>query len=65
MPLPKKKHSKSRRDKSRTHMNLASPAVTNCAQCGKPILSHMVCRHCGYYKGVKVLQVKEKKSKKK
>ncbi|MFH1406771.1 MAG: 50S ribosomal protein L32 [Candidatus Omnitrophota bacterium] len=64
MALPKKRHSKSRRDKSRTHMNLASPAMTNCKQCGKPILTHRVCSFCGYYKGTKVLEIKEKKPKK-
>ncbi len=64
MPLPKKKHSRQRRDKSRTHQVLSMPAVSSCPQCGKPRLAHRVCAFCGYYKGVQVLDVEEKKKKK-
>jgi large subunit ribosomal protein L32 len=63
MALPKKRTTSQRRDKRRTHINLSRPAVSSCPQCGKPILSHRVCAFCGHYKGVKIVEVKEKKKK--
>ena len=61
MALPKRKHSKARRDKSRTHWKLAVASITKCAQCAKPVLPHHVCVHCGYYRGRQVIQVRVKK----
>lgn len=63
MALPKRRHSRSRRDKSRTHMRLASPALTRCPECGSVKLSHRICPTCGTYKGRKliVIPVKAKK----
>ena len=61
MALPKRKHSKSRRDKSRTHWKLSVPSLTKCPQCAHPILPHHVCSHCGYYRGRHVVLVSEKK----
>ena len=62
MALPKRKHSKARRDKSRTHWKLGVPALTKCPQCARPIPPHRVCRFCGYYRGRQVIVVAEKKS---
>lgn len=64
MALPKRKHSKSRRDKSRTHWKLAMASLTKCLQCARPVLSHRVCPHCGYYRGRAVVVVAEKPKKK-
>jgi len=49
MPLPPKKHSKSRGRKRRTHDRLDAPAVMLCPQCKEPKQPHFVCPHCGYY----------------
>ena len=65
MALPKRKHSKARRDKSRTHQVLTAPEVTKCAQCFAPVKPHHVCPACGYYKGRKVINIKTKEVKKK
>ena len=62
MALPKRKHSKSRRDKSRTHWKLVQPTLTTCPQCARPIRPHHVCGHCGYYRGRRVVVVAEKKA---
>ena len=62
MALPKRKHSKARRDKSRTHWKLVVPSSTTCTQCGWHILPHRVCPHCGYYRGRQVVLIPEKKS---
>ena len=64
MALPKRKHSKSRRDKSRTHWKLATQSMTACPQCAKPILPHRACSGCGTYRGRQVVVVAEKKPKK-
>ena len=63
MALPKRKHSKSRRDKSRTHWKLVLPNLTTCPQCGKSAIPHRVCAACGYYRGRQVLVIRGKKGK--
>jgi len=59
MALPKRKVSKSQRDKRRTHQKLSAPSVTECAECGEPKLPHHVCQECGSYKGRTVLSAEE------
>lgn len=59
MALPKRRHSKSRSRKRRTHQG-ASPAQTNdCPRCGAAKLPHRVCGVCGYYKGKEVIAFEE------
>ena len=60
MALPKRKHSKARRDKSRTHWKLSIPSSTKCPQCAQPVIPHRICAHCGYYRGRQVILVKAK-----
>ncbi|HYR01941.1 MAG TPA: 50S ribosomal protein L32 [Syntrophobacteria bacterium] len=59
MALPKKRHSRSRRDKRRTHDRLKDPAISLCAQCNEPKLPHHACPSCGTYKGREVIATKE------
>ncbi len=59
MAVPKRKTSKSQRDKRRTHQKLSAPTVTECSECGEPKLPHHVCRECGSYKGQAVLSAEE------
>ena len=69
MPVPKQRHTKSRRNKRRGNIYLENPSLTACPKCGKPVLPHTICLNCGYYKGVEVINVlanltkKEKKAK--
>ncbi|MDR2910576.1 MAG: 50S ribosomal protein L32 [Bacteroidales bacterium] len=51
MPNPKRKHSKTRRDKRRTHYKATAPTVAACSNCGAAVLYHRVCPECGYYRG--------------
>ncbi len=51
MPHPKRKISKQRRDKRRTHDKAEAPTIAVCSNCGAPTLYHRVCPECGYYKG--------------
>ncbi|MEK6615322.1 MAG: 50S ribosomal protein L32 [Bacteroidota bacterium] len=56
MPNPKRRHSKSRSRKRRTHYKAYAPTLTNCSNCGAPILMHRVCQDCGYYRGKQVIE---------
>jgi len=49
--LPKRKQSKSRRDKRRTHWKLESVGVSECSNCHQAKLPHRACASCGYYNG--------------
>lgn len=64
MAVPKQRHTKSRRNKRRMNIHVKSPALIKCPKCGKPVLPHVVCWHCGYYKGREVINVLEKLEKK-
>lgn len=60
MPVPKRRQSKTRTRKRRTHDNLTVPQTVECSHCHKPILSHRVCTYCGYYNGRSVVPIVEK-----
>ncbi len=59
MPVPKRKTSKSKRDKRRTHQKVTAPNVAECPQCGEATLSHHACPSCGTYKGRSVIEIEE------
>lgn len=58
MPVPKRKRSKSRRDKRFANKGIKVKAITACKQCAEPLVPHVVCKGCGYYKGKKVIVTK-------
>jgi|UniRef100_A0A7C6A9H5 large subunit ribosomal protein L32 len=63
MPVPKRRHSKQRSRKRRTHWKLTIPNIIECPHCHQPKLPHRVCPNCGYYAGKEVIFVeKEKKT---
>ncbi|HLC27181.1 MAG TPA: 50S ribosomal protein L32 [bacterium] len=55
MTVPKKRTSRTRRDKGRTHKKLESPQFYNCPQCKEPKRPHEVCPNCGFYRGREVV----------
>ncbi len=59
MALPKRKTSKSRRDKRRTHQKVSAPAVSTCPECGEAVKPHHACPSCGSYRGRTVIESKE------
>jgi large subunit ribosomal protein L32 len=59
---PKKRHSRARQGKRRNSIKLTVSKYSTCSNCGAKIAFHIVCPECGYYKGAKVLTIKEKKS---
>lgn len=61
MAVPKRRVSKTRRDKRRTHDKAPAITVSVCPQCNRPVVPHRACQSCGYYKGSKVLTTREEK----
>jgi large subunit ribosomal protein L32 len=59
MPNPKRRHSKTRTSKRRTHDALAQVAAGECPQCHEPKPPHQACPNCGFYRGRQVRAVKE------
>jgi large subunit ribosomal protein L32 len=64
--LPKRRHSKTRGRKRRTHWKVKPLNLIPCPQCKEMRFPHKVCKVCGYYDGRQVMEieVKEKKNKK-
>ena len=48
MPKPKRRHSKSRTSKRRTHDALKAVALGPCPQCSELKPPHVVCTNCGH-----------------
>ncbi|OUX32943.1 MAG: 50S ribosomal protein L32 [bacterium TMED264] len=55
MALPKRRQSKSRGRKRRTHYKSSLASTTKCPQCGSIKMRHRACLECGYYKGRPVI----------
>jgi large subunit ribosomal protein L32 len=49
----------------RSHLALKPLKLSECPQCKKKILPHLVCKYCGYYKGQEVINVLAQELKKK
>ncbi|MGQ9652533.1 MAG: 50S ribosomal protein L32 [Thermodesulfobacteriota bacterium] len=58
MAVPKRRQSKTRRDKRRSHDHLTQPTITLCPQCNEPKAPHRVCPSCGFYKGKELIEKK-------
>ena len=60
MATPKGKVSKARRNSRRSaHWKLEMPGLVKCPNCGQAVLSHRMCKACGYYNGREVVKVAE------
>jgi large subunit ribosomal protein L32 len=55
MPNPRERHSKTRRDKRRTHYKAVATTTGSCPNCGAAKLTHTACPECGYYNGRKIV----------
>lgn len=51
MAVPKRKTSRSRRDKRRANHGIAGPRLQICPTCRQPKRPHRVCPNCKTYKG--------------
>jgi large subunit ribosomal protein L32 len=63
--LPKRRHSKARGRRRRTHWKLSALNLIPCPQCKQPKMAHRICAVCGYYNGRQVVEIKVKEKKKK
>ncbi len=63
-PLPKRKLSKGRRDRRRSHHALKPQNLTECPNCHNLYIPHRVCPNCGYYNGSEVFEIKQAKKSK-
>ncbi|MEX0935853.1 MAG: 50S ribosomal protein L32 [Gemmatimonadota bacterium] len=57
MAVPKKRTSKQRQRKRRTHYKAQPVPTHTCPRCGDPKQSHRVCPGCGFYRGEAVIEV--------
>ncbi|MDQ6927150.1 MAG: 50S ribosomal protein L32 [Actinomycetota bacterium] len=58
MAVPKKKTSKSRsRSRRASAWTLQVPARSDCPQCHRAKLPHVVCPNCGWYGGRQAIEV--------
>ena len=56
MAVPKKRTSRTRRDKRRATHGVRAPRLHTCPQCHSPRLPHRVCPTCGTYAGREVIR---------
>lgn len=64
MAVPKRKTSKASRDSRRSaNSKLEAPTLVECPQCHALATPHTVCKSCGYYDGVQVLDMDKKEKK--
>ena len=61
MAVPKKRRSKSRKRTHRSLWSIKVQTMVPCKQCGALHVSHRACMSCGYYKGIPVVTIKQKK----
>lgn len=55
MAVPKRKTSKHRKRKRRSHLRIVKPAMSKCSRCGTTMKPHTVCDSCGHYDGKEVI----------
>jgi len=48
-PVPKRRHSTRRQGKRRAKINLKTPVLVPCIQCGELKPPHTACPNCGSY----------------
>ena len=59
MAHPKRKISKQRRDKRRTHYKATVKTLATCPNCGATYEYHRVCAECGHYRGKLAIEKQE------
>ncbi len=59
MQAPKRRTSKTRKRKRRTHHTLTPVQTVTCKHCGHAMLPHTACGNCGQYRGRAILEVEE------
>ncbi len=60
-PLPKRKLSKGKKHRRRSHDAIGVPQLVQCPNCNARMLPHRVCSSCGHYRGRHVVDVSTEK----
>lgn len=60
---PKRKISKSRKNRRRAHDSLSAPALASCPKCKKSRRPHFLCSYCGHYGEKPVIKTKQEERK--
>jgi len=61
--VPKRKTSRTNRDKRRTHDGIKLINVVECPRCHSKKIAHHVCSECGYYKNSEIISQKKEEKK--
>jgi large subunit ribosomal protein L32 len=56
---PKRRTSHSKKNKRRAHDALIPINPSVCSNCGAAAMPHRVCTHCGFYRGRRIIVIKE------
>ncbi|MEW4528936.1 50S ribosomal protein L32 [Maioricimonas sp. JC845] len=59
MAVPKRRNSKMRSRKRRSHQAIKPMKLQYCQQCGTARPSHVVCPNCGYYHGRTLVEIED------
>ncbi len=59
MAVPKRRTSKQRKRKRRTHYKAEAGTHQACPRCGDPRRPHRVCPTCGHYRDREVVEIPE------
>lgn len=59
MAVPKRRQSKSRSRKRRSHDFITPLQLCHCPQCQTQVPTHVVCPTCGYYQGRTLIETEE------
>ncbi|TSC53575.1 MAG: large subunit ribosomal protein L32 [Parcubacteria group bacterium LiPW_39] len=63
MPVPRQRHTKSKRNQQRSHQALKFLHLAKCPKCGQAVRPHQICKNCGTYQGREVVDVLKKLTK--
>ena len=64
MAEPKKRATSHRSGNRRSHLETKVKTLSVCPQCKQPIMPHLVCKNCGFYKGADILEIEKKQKEK-
>ena len=59
MAAPKRRTSKTRKRKRRTHKKITPSNLIDCSNCGELVIPHRVCPQCGHYGNRQVVAISE------
>mgnify|MGYP002627533668 CR=1 FL=1 len=64
MATPKRKtsHARTAQRKAQWLGALTAPVTRSCPRCGETVQMHRACPSCGYYRGRKIVAVKEEEA---